>query len=170
MLIYDQALDPYHSAVRILTIITSANKKLGELSIDAVRITDYFLVYPYNLLSFRFPNEHRTIRSAVKKAENPYRNALGNRTSFERMRPIFFAALDGLAAANLINLEQLKRGIISPYPDNMPDDLAVAISRFYKRQTTVGQFLLSDFLELPAHGNNGLKHRSGLIEYRYDPV
>lgn len=170
MLIYDPALDPYHSAVRILAILKSATDRVVDLPIDTARITDYFLVYPYKLLSFKFPSEYRAMRSAVKETENPYRHALGNRAPFEKMRPIFFTALSGLVAADIINADQLKRGIISLSGKSIPDDLAAAISRFQKRQTTVGQFLLSDFLELPAHGNNGLKHRSGLIEFRYDPV
>lgn len=171
MLIYDPALDPYHSAVRILAILISAtDKRIVDLSIDTTRIADYFLVYPYKLLSFKFPNEYRSIRSAVKETKNPYRHALGNRTSFEKMRPIFLAALSGLVAADLVNVDKLKRGIISLSGKCMPEDLVAAVSRFQKRQTTVGQFLLSNFLELPSHGKNGLKHRSGLIEYRYDLV
>ena len=77
MLIYDPALDPYHSAIRILAIAMSSAKRRIELSIDAARIADYFLVYPYKMIGFRFPAEFRTMRAAVKETKNHYRHALG---------------------------------------------------------------------------------------------
>jgi len=168
MLIYDPALDPYHSAIRTLAIAMSSAKRRIELSIDAARIADYFLVYPYEMISFRFPAEFQTIRAAVKETENPYRNASGTRTAFERMRSIFFAALSGLVAANFIDADGLKRGVLALSDSPMPGDLAAAIARFQERQTVVGKFVLSDLLTMPTNGYNGLKHRSSLIEHRYD--
>ncbi len=168
MLIYDPALDPYHTAVRILAITISAAARGAELTVDAARIADYFLAYPYKMANFKFPAEFKAIRAAVKETENPYRHANGNRAAFERMRPIFFAALSGLVASDLIQVGALKRGILAQTSHPMPDELASAVQRFHARQTTIGKFLLSDFLAIPATGENGLKHRSNLIEHRYD--
>jgi hypothetical protein len=146
----------------------SSAKRRIELPIDATRIADYFLVYPYKMISFKFPTEFRTIRAAVKETENPYRHASGTRAAFERMRPIFFAALSGLVAANLIDAAGLKRGVLALSDSAVPDDLAAAVARFQERQTVVGKFVLSDLLAMSTTGDNGLKHRSGLIEHRYD--
>lgn len=167
MLIYDPALDPYHSAVRILTIATSATQKQIKLSIDKVRIADYFLVYPYQMINFRFPKQFRSMRVAVKALENPYRHASGNHSAFERMRPIFFSSLSGLVAADLIDGTELKHGTVKLYTD-MPTDLAEAVSKFKERQSLVGKFVLSDLIGMHTNGDEGLKHRSGLIEHRYD--
>lgn len=41
-------------------------------------------------------------------------------------------------------------------------------ARLQERQTVVGKFVLSDLLAMPTNGDNGLKHRSSLIEHRYD--
>lgn len=168
MLIYDPALDPYHSAIRTLAITISASQRNIALTLDAARIADYFLVYPYKMLGFKFPTEYRAMRAAVKATKNPYRQASGDRAAFERMRPIFFAALSGLAAAQVVDIPALKHGILSLTDGSLPADLAAAVARFHDRQTEVGRFVLSDLLGLPANGENGLKHRSGLIEHRYD--
>ena len=168
MLIYDPALDPYHSAVRILSIATSATKNQIKLSIDAVRIADYFLVYPYQMINFRFPKEFRSMRVAVKETENPYRHAAGSHSAFERMRPIFFASLSGLVAADLIDGTELKHGVIKLNTTEIPTDLAEAVNRFQVRQSPVGKFVLSDLINMPTNGDEGLKHRSGLIEHKYD--
>jgi hypothetical protein len=168
MLIYDPALDPYHTAVRILAILFASTAREAELTADAARIADYFLVYPYKMSNFKFPAEFKAMRTAVKETENPYRHANGNRAAFERMRPIFFAAVSGLVATGLVDAGALKRGILALTNSPAPDDLAAAAQRFQARQTTIGKFLLTDFLAIPANGDNGLKHRSNLIEHRYD--
>jgi hypothetical protein len=170
MLIYDPALDPYHSAIRILTIAIAAKKKQIELSLDAARIADYFLVYPSKIVNFTFPAQFKSIRTAAKEAENPYRQTLGNKATFERMKPIFLSALSGLVAAGFVDEDELKRGIVTPLDVDIPDDLAAALDRFQVRQTAVGSFVLSDMIAMRTNGDNGLKHRSKLIEHRYDTV
>jgi hypothetical protein len=170
MLIYDPALDPYHSAIRILTIAIAAKNKQIELSLDATRIADYFLVYPSKIINFTFPIQFKTIRSAAKEAENPYRQTIGNKATFERMKPIFLSALGGLVAAGFIDADKIKRGILVLLDVGIPDDLAAAVERFQTRQTIVGKFVLSDMIAMHTNGDGGLKHRSKLIEHRYDIV
>lgn len=168
MLIYDQALDPYHTSIRLMAILDAAKERSVQLSIDAARIADYFLVYPSKMSEFTFPAEFRNIRNAVKESGNPYRNAPGMRAAFERMRPIFTAALSGLVAAKYVKDEAFSSGLIQLSDSALPDLFQAAISRFRTRQTAVGKFILSDLLDMPANGERGLKYRSRLIEYRYD--
>ena len=170
MLIYDPALDPYHCAVRILALVNSSTEMNIELTVDATRIADYFLSYPYKMLDFTFPAEFRGIRTIAKETQNPYRHTSGDKVAFERKRPIFIAALSGLIAADLVDAHALKQGIVKSTALEIPPPLAHAVSLFQDRQTDVGKFLLSDFLRLPTNGSNGIKHRSGLLEYRYDPA
>ena len=112
--------------------------------------------------------EFTAIRKAAAETDNPYRRSTGSRAAFERMRPIFFAALTGLVAAGLVDGEALKDGLISLSETELPADLAAAASRFQERQTVVGRFVLSELLAMPSNGAGGLKDRSGLIEHRYD--
>lgn len=169
MLIYDPALDPYHCAIRILALAVSSAKIDVELTTDAARIGSYFLAYPSKMLGFVFPAEYRSIRAMARDAQNPYRSASGDKVAFERMRPIFVAAVSGLVAAKLLEPTSLERGIVQLTKTPVPQELVDAVTRFRDRQTRIGNFLLSDFLRLPTNGNSGIKSRSGLIEHRYDP-
>lgn len=168
MLIYDQALDPYHTSIRLMAILDAASERSIPLSVDAARIADYFLVYPSKMEDFTFPTEFRNIRAAVKESGNPYRNAPGIRAAFERMRPVFAAALSGLIAKKYVKEDGFSSGLIQPTGTAIPELLQVAVNRFRVRQTAVGKYILSDLLDIPAQGEKGLKRRSRLIEYRYD--
>lgn len=170
MLIYNPAMDPYHSAVRILSIALAAKAKGIELTLDAARIADYFLCYPSKIIHFTFPAQFKSMRTAAREAENPYRQTPGNKAAFERMKPIFLSALSGLIAADFISEDEVKRGLLKVSTSKIPDDLAAVLDRFRNRQTAVGKFVLSDLIAIRPNGDNGLKHRSKLIEHRYDIV
>lgn len=170
MLIYDNALDPYHCSVRILAICIYGNADRRMFQVDSVRILDYFLVYPSKLAFCRLPSEHKSIRTSIKEIENPYRHSPGKRAAFERMKSVFYAAASGLGAAGMIDVEFLERGIFKIKPECIPIEIDAAVQRFKARQSTVGDFILAVLSTLPLNGPDGLKHRTGLLEYRYDIV
>ncbi|AJK47375.1 ABC-three component system middle component 5 [Burkholderia plantarii] len=170
MLIYNPALDPYHCAIRLMSLALASEKLNVELTTDLARIGDYFLAYPAKLARFTLPNEFRGLRAKAKELENPYRNSAGDKIAFDRMHPIFFAALSGLVASGLVEVSAMKRGVVVRSEGEIPGAIAQAVADFTARQTEVGEFILSEFMKIPTSGNNGIKHRSGLLEHRYDIV
>jgi hypothetical protein len=167
MLIYDPTVDPYHCAIRILAIIEHG--ATSELHVDSVRIADYYLAYPSKVADIRLPNHQRGIRKQSKLLATPYRNPFEAKSTFERMRPIFQAALSCLVAAGYLDAEKLKRGLVARGA-SLPDDLSVAVSGFLVRQSLIREFVIKELTTIPLLGANGLKDRSGLLEYRYDPA
>lgn len=168
MLIYDPTVDPYHCAIRVLAIMGYGAS--SELPVDTVRIADYYLAYPAKVAEIRLPNNHRGIRKPSKSLATPYRNPLEAKSTFERMRPIFQAALSCLVAAGFLDAEKLKRGLVSKGDVALPNDLSLAVSGFLDRQSLVREFVIKELTTIPLLGGNGLKDRSGLMEHRYDPA
>lgn len=166
MLIYDPNRDPYHCAIRILAVLD--NRALQALPIESVRIADYYLAYPSKIADIRLPQQFRYIRTQAKKLTNPYRHPLGIKASFERLRPIFLAAASGLVAAGFVDEVEFKNGQLKATDKSLPEALRAAVSSFLARESDVRKFVVSQLLEIPLLGNDGLKHRSGLAEHRYD--
>jgi hypothetical protein len=86
------------------------------------------------------------------------------------MRSIFQAASSGLVAAGFVNAEDLKQEIFTSTGKPLPEDLRVSIENFLNRQKEVREFVIKQLIAIPLLGPDGLKHRSGLIEHRYDPI
>lgn len=168
MLIYDPTLDPYHCAIRILAILTHGSS--SHMALDTVRIADYFLAFPSKLADVRLPNQYRQIKKQAQQLSNPYRNPIGAKASFERMRSIFQAAASGLVAAGFVNAEDLKQEILTSTDKPLPEELRVSIENFLSRQKEVREFVVKQLIAIPLLGPDGLKHRSGLLEHRYDPT
>lgn len=169
MLIYDYALDPYHCAIRLLAICLCQEKRRdSSLSLEKARILDYYLVYPSKLAAVRLPIEHKAMRTAANQAINPYRHSPSKRAAFDRMRPIFYAAASALAAVGYIDSDAFAQGFLKFSNIKFPPELSAAIDRYNKRQSSVGNFVISVLSEIPLNGIDGLKHRTGLLEHRYD--
>ena len=167
MLIYDPTVDPYHCAIRVLAITGGSS---SELPLDAVRIADFYLAYPSKITNIRLLSHQRGIRKTSQSLSTPYRNPLEAKSTFERMRPIFHAATSCLVAAGFLDAEKLKIGVITRGPSALPEDLVVAVTNFLKRHSSVREFVIRELTTIPLLGSNGLKDRTGLMEYRYDPT
>lgn len=167
MLIYDPSQDPYHSAVRILAILRANPQGMPT---DTVRIADFYLAYPSALEDFRFPSQFRKMRTLAKKYQTPYRRPALGWVTFERMRPIFIAAVSGLVAAKYVTAEAVKVGRLIPLLQNVPADLNKACGSYLERYSGIRSFISAELASLPLLGNEGLKARSNLLEHRYDPV
>jgi hypothetical protein len=168
---FEPALDPYHTIFRSLRLLPVL-EVLGRLERDHVRILDFFLVFPFKIPTVRLKPEHRGFRSLGRRyaLKKPYAEQPENRLLFQRMGPISDAAFQSLASKGFINGDEYDAGWVQPVPRWLPDDLVNRV-----RETNADQQDLMDFLLILARdynlaGENGLKHRSGLGEHRYDAV
>jgi hypothetical protein len=167
VLIYDPSQDVYHAAIRILTVLTEGQ---ANLALDTVRIADYYLVFPAALDHFRFLPKHRGIRALARAQYSPYRRPAGAWVTFERMRPIFMAAVSCLAAAGYVDPDQAKVGRLALTSRPLVEPIQEAVATYLTRQARLRAFIAKELTALPLLGKDGLKDRSGLLEYRYDVV
>ncbi|WP_310449008.1 ABC-three component system middle component 5 [Sulfuritalea sp.] len=168
MLIYDPTLDPYHCSIRILSILERCNAK--SLPVESVRIADYYLAFPATIADMRLSSDHLRIRKISRGLINPYRNPLKQRAAFERMRPIFQAAVSSLIAAGFLDDQEEKKGVLARSSSDLPEALRATIESFVARQRPIREFIVKELTAIPLLGPSGLKDRSGLMEHRYDPI
>ena len=84
------------------------------------------------------------------------------------MQPIFLTAMSTLIAAGLIKQDSFKKGMIEIVDKSLPPDLHTAVESFLSRGTEIKQFIINDLTTIKLFGVDGLKHRTGLMEFRYD--
>ncbi len=165
MLIYDPALDPYHSVIRILSILS---KNIEGLDVELVRIMDFYLAYPTKLAEIKLPTNLVYIRKEAEKLITPYRNSPKSKSHFERMKPIFTAALLGLIAAEYLDPDRANKGMLLLNFEKIPEDLSLVISNYCNRNSKVKQFVFDELPTIKYYGPGGLKERTGLLGYKYD--
>ena len=166
MLIYHPAFDAYHCVYR-MTMLT---QKVKELEYSKLRILDFYLCFPAEIANIELPKDLQKIRAVAKVAENKFRGPVSSIRTFHDLEQIQNSATRLLAASDVFDSKKLEEGIISRTSRALPTELIKATSDPSNQAGTLIDFVLTQLSALPLQGNGGLKQRSGLMEYRYDPV
>src|SRR5437899_2350038 len=105
MLAYHPALDPYHNALRLLQLLIHRG---SEYELDALRILDFFLIFPEDIASVRLPRNAVAWRASVRSLSNPYWFEGDRLLVFAQMKAIQDTALSLLSARGLIDPSSLR--------------------------------------------------------------
>lgn len=167
MLIYDPALDFRHAIFRLLLIIRNSSEDSIEL--DRYRIIDFYTLYPGMIAAFKMPrNLYTEVKKYSKSKQNKYNTPNNPIFSFSQLHDIQKSAIDYLASIELIGKDYSKSSLLLlKNQQNFPELLGF-IDSSRSIDTNYDEVLWDFFMTYPLLGKDGLKARSGLLEYRYD--
>lgn len=161
MLIYHPAFDAYHCLVRFCAILD----RVQATEFDRLRILDFCLCFPTSVLGFKLPRSALSLRAQAKAVENPYRTPIGQKRVFDDLDMIHEASLGCLTAAGVVEVDSYR---IRRTNRDVPPDFFHRCQRLQAEERFFFEDCLPVFGEMSLLGVDGLKSRSGLLEYRYD--
>ena len=165
---YHPAFDVYNCMFRFLQLLNHEN--VNEINKNKLRILDFYLLFPGLIENIKIKSEHRKFKRQFVSIDNRYNTssvASQARQVFERIKPFQNLALCQLAKKKHITIDtneiielnatKLSREIINLFEQsNINKDLV--------------NFLCCELYEYELNGLNGLKDRTGLMEFKYDAV
>lgn len=166
MLIYHPAFDAFHAVFRML-ILADAN---SGIEVGKARILDYFLVFPGEVAQIRLPRGHSEAKPLARAAANPYRRPLNGRSVFHQMEQLQLTAMQALAAAGLIDREQFAAGFLVRTKSPLPEHVISRSRENLSGPSHISSYIIDRLSGVRLNGVDGLKDRTGLMEYRYDNV
>jgi hypothetical protein len=169
-LTFQPAFDPFHAVFRALRLRSFATVERA-LHRDHMRILDFYLLFPFRLKDIRLRQDDRKYRRLAAQYEQakPYGDQPDDKSVFDRMEAMQLCAFDTLAKRQLINPEEWSNAqvVATPVP------LALPLRERIAEVNAKDEQLLA-FLEVLASydllGPSGLKHRTNLLESRYDAI
>jgi hypothetical protein len=164
MLIYHPAFDAYHCVFRMLAVA----ERVSELEVDKARLLDFYLLFPATVASIRLPAVMRDARKLAKAEENVYHDPLNAATTFRELRHIQEAALKCIAASGLIDKARFEVGYVARTGLEIPTELKQKVDAFVAQRQPIADIVLKGLANIPLRGHDGLKHRTHLMEYKYD--
>ncbi len=170
-LTYTAAFDPYHTVFRMLCTLHKSEDHI--LCYRKLRVVDFYMCFPWLIEKIR---PARNIPDFVKKKNNIVKNYKQNtydvipssKTIFQNMAPIQMAAKSSLAGKGLVKVDQTDSVIL--VRDNLDTRLYDRISAYTETHESLLDFLAIELVKLKFEGEDGLKDRTGLEEFRYDDV
>lgn len=168
MLIYHPAFDIHHCTFRLLRILETLPRELHPA--DRIRILDFFLLFPGEIEDVRLPSSARDLRKSLDIYRNRYDRVLDKPLVFSRLEPVQAAALKTLAGHRLIDREQLGRGVVLRTEAPLPTSLQTAVSAAPDSDVAALLAVIVQLGSINPYGKSGLKGRTDLLEFRYDPA
>lgn len=166
MIIYHPMFDPYHCALRMC--YTIKDSEITEMEWDRLRLLDFYVMFPHLIAAIRLPRELRSSR-AMLKLSLPYESYPEPTRLFLQLSVIQDTSVRLLAAGGLIHPESLEMGNVAATDNDLRGQLDELGKSLSYRDSEWYSVLIKRIGKLPLNGKNGLKERTGLMEFRHDP-
>ena len=166
MIVYHPAYDINHCAFRFISILRDVEG--NEINWQTLRILDFYFVFPHLLANVRLPQNIFAGKKALSNIPIPY-EALPNpkRLMFE-LTALHNEVARALIARRLVDKELFLKNVIKLNINHVPTTLVDVLAECPQRKTIWYNLLVNVLALYPVEGKDGLKHRTNLMEYRYD--
>jgi hypothetical protein len=165
MLVYHPAFDIYHGVFRALLLLESAAGR--AMPFDTLRIIDLYFVFPYLLAEFDFPRGAGRRGRQLAGVPSRFNTLPTPRIFVAQMQGLHTLVAVALAGRELIVADALKNGNVVRTGAVVPQQL---LSQARPEDIELAAYLGTTIATIPLLGKDGLKARSKLMEFRYDPA
>lgn len=167
MLIYNQAYDLYHTMFRILQIM---EKTEATIEIDKLRILDFYLAFPSELMEIRSFRGFKKYEKYIKAEKNKYERVIDRKRLFFKMEHIQLSAIKGLISYGIFDAEEFKKGNVKKSYEKLSDSLLSRIQSANEENPNLITLITGPLASMNLFGHLGLKERTNLIEFKYDSI
>lgn len=138
---------------------------------EQLRIADFYLLFFFRLQDARLSPKHRAVKKLARmNSGKRYEHQPDDQLLFSRMERIQFAAMGTLVAKNFFEGDFLKGDLIVETALQEPGQLAARIDTVNLVDASLLEAIQSLVTDYDLLGPDGLKARTGLMEYRYDAI
>lgn len=167
---FQPAFDVFHTEFRFIRLRRLMSQD-APLHYDQLRIADFYLLFFFRLQDVRLSNAHRAIKKFARElSAQRYENQPDDQLLFSRMEPIQRAAIDTLIANNFFDAELFKKDFVVETNLVESDALSKRVDEINEQEARIMNALRSLLIDYDLLGPNGLKARTGLLEFRYDAI
>lgn len=167
MLLYHPAFDTYHSAFRLLLLMW--NSQDTEFHFARLRILDFYLLFPAELESMSFPKSLLREKARWKKLRSRYNQITDARRVFDELASFQSSGMQTLLSTGLV-AQKGQSDVVTLLREKLPEQLVNHLESGSVAHADLLKLLTGAFKTIDLYGQDGLKARTGLFEYRYDPV
>lgn len=166
MILYHPLKDANHCIYRMLSILV---KSPSEISLERLRVIDFFHIFPHLLASISpWPSDIGEYKKYTKKIPPSFESIPDKRRLFYELTEIHKQSILTLVSKGILDKDRAKSGVAMLNKNNIPEKLITTIENDEYNNSKIFEILTKGLTVTPWSGRNGLKDRSGLMEFRYD--
>lgn len=167
MLMYHPAFDANHCLYRIVSILHATADQ--QISWPLLRVLDFYYLFPSQLKNITpWPSEIRKLKALVTKIPEQFEDLTNPARTFFELEPFQKTATLELIAKGVISKSSFDKGIMELEPDSLPSAYTALLDTDVFLKSDAFEVITKGLPKTKFNGSNGLKSRSGLMEYIYD--
>jgi hypothetical protein len=168
MILYHPATDFYHCWMRCAYLLCHCREK--GIEFDRLRIIDFLLCFPHELETCRLPAARSAeLRKMIRRVPCTYEDSSSIRQGFRQISKVQGQVAMDMVSKGVLQGTAYREGLLIPSVDISTSGLIDEVVELWENRKAEWRHLAVDaLLSIPLNGHNGLKARSGLLEYRYD--
>ncbi|MFR0672101.1 ABC-three component system middle component 5 [Enterobacterales bacterium AW_CKDN230030176-1A_HGKHYDSX7] len=167
MLMYHPAFDANHCLYRIVSILHATADQ--QISWPLLRLLDFYYLFPSQLKNIKpWPSEIRKLKALVTKIPEQFEDLTNPARTFFELETFQKTATLELIAKGVISKSSFDKGIMELEPDSLPSAYTALLDTDVFLKSDVFEVITKGLPKTKFKGSNGLKSRSGLMEYIYD--
>ena len=164
MILYHPIKDIYHTQYRIISILFFTD----EIPKEKLQLLDFYYNFPHFINEIQpWPSDIKEYKIKKGAIAEPFEKISNKKRVFFQMSDVFNTALGLLVAKNIVKASEKNRNI-SLRKENTPSQLTYEIGKDPFVKSPAFQTIVSGLAKTKWSGQEGLKKRSGLLEFKYD--
>jgi hypothetical protein len=145
-------------------------KSKEDLEVDKLRILDFYLAFPAELLEIRSFTGFKKYKRFLKAELNSYERVIDRQRLFFKMEHIQVSAMKALISYNLLDAKEYKNGKLKRTEVQLSESLSNRIQIAIDENQNLINLITGPLASMNLYGHLGLKVRTNLIDFKYDAV
>lgn len=167
MLMYHPLYDANHCIYRMLLILEATSLK--QVDWEMFRLLDFYLLFPHVLKDIKpFPSKLRKYRKTILNIQDAYEALPNSKRVLYDLECIQDVAIHNLLAKDLVDMESFQNKCVARTSRKIPATLLRSIKESEYLQKGWFEVVVNELPLVEFYGPQGIKARSGLMEYKYD--
>lgn len=166
MLLYHPLTDVNHCMYRLLNLILHIE---GDIQFEKLRVVDFYYIFPHLLNEIKpWPVDIKKFKKHLPSNKKSFEHISNKKKVFFELNSIQKQAISILVAKGLIDIDKIKDGVVSLNRERLPEVISNELGNDSFSKSDCFLILTDALINSNWNGKNGLKLKTGLLEYRYD--
>ena len=139
-----------------------------RMPVDQLRILDFYFLFPHLLADVKLMRGHIRWKRKLAATRSKYNHVPAPQMLLSQIRPLQEVALLHLAGEGYFDKQALDEKLAIKTSRSVPPTITKLFSE-QSDERELAEFLAKEVSKIKLTGVDGLKDRTGLLEYRYDP-
>ncbi|WP_299197174.1 ABC-three component system middle component 5 [uncultured Amphritea sp.] len=163
---FHPAKDINHIIYRVLLVMYSSAQ---PMELERLKVVCFYFVFPQYMKKIKpWPNDIKKYKKTVGKVKESFEHVGNLKKLFFDVSKSFDVAISLLVSKGIIDRDAFLEGDVFVYFNKVPAVIMEVIYADENIKNEVFEVLVNGLAVTPFDGINGLKARSGLVEYKYD--